>query len=261
VKSFLLHVHPSGSVLALHGAKWMWALWLIPLPAFLYFAIPAELSSGALGEVRLSMIIASLKGPFTLFEERSPGTRRVGNLIVIKGKGTPLKRKSGPHERVLAFVRERPVPFAPDTASVVLDLPVVLDIPPGALLPIPSPPPQLAAAPQYEITGAALFAPASPFVFTGSAPGEIPAPAGPPLPPVVGFIPGGTVPTTPNSPQVSPPVGGTTPGGTPGTSPGGVTIVLPEPAPWTMTILGLFAMGAISRRRIRKPRTGLREGR
>ena len=260
MKSFFRHAYLSAPVLAVRGAIWTRALWLIPLPAFLYLAIPAEFSSRAIGDVRLSLIIASLKAPFTLFEERSPGTRRVGNLIVIKGKGNSIKRKGGPHERVLAAVRERPVLSAPDTARVVLDLPVVLDIPPGALLPIPSTFPQLAAAPQYEITGATPFAPVTPFVFTGSAVGEIPAPAGPLLPPVVAFIPGGTVPTTPNSLPVSPPAGGTT-GGPAGPPSGGGTIVLPEPAPWTMTILGLFAMGAIPRRPMRKPPSGSREGR
>ena len=258
---------PAGGATSLN---WKRAGKLLPVPALLYWLIPILVPDGQLGNATLRMLIANLMSPQALFDQRSPGTRLVGNLITIKGKGKP-------HERVLSTVRERPTP------RVVLDMPVVVDIAPGALLAFPDANPSLMTLPQYPIAGGAPFVPSTPFV--SSPPQGLQIPPGPLLPPLVGFIPGGipsppsSTPVTPAVPVASNPPGnntppggtpdtppggtpgtppggtpGTPPGGTPGTPPGGGVIVLPEPASWTMMLLGLVGIGGFSRRR--KPQTG-----
>jgi hypothetical protein len=232
------------------GAKWKRAIWLVSISAALVLA--AATSDRALSSGGLRVLIAALKDPLALFAERSPGNRGPGPLI-------PTKGKAGPHERVLSEVRDRPTPAGGDTPAVVLDMPPVVDIPAGTLTPMPGeqggtlPPEQLIGTP---------FVPAAPFGTPGFTPGEnIP----PPL--FVGPVPPGGIspPGTPGSPQgpSGPPINiGTTPGGpgtpeTPGgpTPPGGPpdtppgTVVLPEPAPWTMMTLGVFALAVLRRRR------------
>jgi hypothetical protein len=231
------------------GARWKRAIWLVPVSAVLVLAAATGFSDRALSSAGLRVLIAALKDPLALFAERSPGNRGAGPLI-------PTKGKAGPHERVLSEVRDRPAPAGGDTPAVVLDMPPVVDIPAGTLTPMPGeqggtlPPEQLIGTP---------FVPAAPFGTPSFTPGEnIP----PPL--FVGPIPPGGIspPGTPGSPPGPPTIIGTPPGGpgTPGT-PGGPTppsvppdtppgiVVLPEPAPWTMMILGVLALVVLRRRR------------
>lgn len=212
----------------------------------------------AFSYVGLRMLMTALKDPLALLSERSPGNR-TGALISIKGK-------TGPSERVLSSVRDRPGSNA---------APVQLDIPAGTFAP-----PQLQEA-ELAPGGPAgtPFVPASPFGSAPVTPGGTPAAPSIFFPPTGGFIPGTTpsasTPDTSGPPGSTPPgstpPGGTTPGGTPPgetppggttpgetppggtppgeTPPGGGIIVVPEPAPWTMMFLGLIATGALRRRR------------
>jgi hypothetical protein len=212
------------------------------------FLVAATTGFPAFSNVSLRILIAALKDPLALLSERSPGNR-TGALISIKGK-------TGPSERVLSSVRDRP-----DTNAA----PVQLDIPAGAFAPPQFQEAELAPSQPADTP----FVPTSPFGSSSVTPGGAPAAPTFFIPPSSGFFPGETQSASPpaasgppgSTPPGSTPPGGTTPGGTPPgdtppggttpgeTPPGGSTVVLPEPATWSMMILGLFAAGALRRRR------------
>jgi len=258
--------------LAAKGGRWRRALWLLAGLAALILVAAAAFQSSPESHARLGLLIAALKDPMALLSERSPGFR-IGPLIPIKGKGGPRERvlssvrdrpRAGPHERVLASARDRPpVAAAEDTPPVVLDMPVVVDIPTGAFF-TPAAPTQ-AFLPPDQLVGS-LFTPVTPFNYTvpGFTPGETPPPlvatATPDVPSTPGSPSGPSVPPTiiASNPPVTPPgiTPGTNPetpqGSTPVVPPGGGPIILPEPSTWSMMILGLLAIGFVLRRN-RKP--------
>ncbi len=182
-----------------------------------------------LKEIGQKDFLTALVDPLALLDERSPGYRGPGVLLSIK--------PDRPSERVLSTVRDR--------EPALDNLPVVgMDIPPEALTP-PGIIPGNSTLPQDTSLG-------TPF-----APPFLPGPGGSPG---FGFTPGGpTPPNTPTPPGDTPPPGtppGTppsdtpTPPGTPGTpTPPPIIITVPEPAPWTMMILGLFALAMTPRLR------------
>jgi hypothetical protein len=197
--------------------SWKRRLALAPLLAVLFLAGVAEFGSPAFSAASKRLVmtawedsLAALQDPLSLFAERSPGGR---------GAGALLSTKSKPYERVLSTVRDReaPVEFPADDSA-----------PSAAFASIPI------AAPEYESprdqSVASLFFP--PF---------FPTPPGFP-----GFIPG--APPTGTPPTDTPPPESPPPESPPSTPP--VTIVLPEPATWTVMILGLVAV----RWRVRKRR-------
>jgi len=183
----------------------------------------------AISKVSREMIVAALQDPLSLFSDRSPGERLPGAL---------LSTKKGPHERVLSTVRERP------QAS---------DLPPGTDTPIFSAAPPVfesspTAPPTGQFTGPPAFGPPfsnTPFLYPGPPPGAVPPGGTPPD----GAPPGGTPPG--GTPPGGTPPGGTPPGGTPPGEPPGTppTIPVPEPATWTMMLLGLLAVRMAARLR------------
>jgi len=235
-----------GRAAAPRGRNRVRAVLLVPVLASAIL-VAATAGFPAFSYVGLRMLIAALKDPLALLSERSPGNR-TGHLISIKGK-------TGPSERVLSSVRDRPGANA---------APVLLDIPAGTLAPPQFQEAQLAPGG----AGGTPFVPASPFGSSPVTPGGVPAAPSSFFPPTGGFVPGttpsastpGTSPPGGTPPGGTPP-GGTTPGGTPpgetppggtppgDTPPGGGIIVVPEPAPWTMMVLGLIATGTLRRRR------------
>ena len=170
----------------------------------------------AVSKVSRRMIFAALQDPLSLFSGRSPGERRAGALLSTT--------TAAPHERVLSTVRDR------EPAS---------DLPPGTDTPIfPAAP----TATESSAPPGAQFPPAfgppfsnTPFLFPGPPPGTFPPGGTPPG----GTPPGGTPPG--GTPPGEPP-----PGGPPETPP---IIPIPEPATWTMMLLGLLAVGATMRLR------------
>lgn len=218
---------PAHGVPAGRGAKWAFLLVLIPVS--LAFVAAVEHGNPAIGKAIRRKIIAALKDPLNLLDERSPGGRGPRMLLSIKG----------PHERVLSTVRERAPPLSiPPVAANPL-----VAAAPDAVASIPIAPPEFETLPQDQAVTPPPFAPFFPF-----------APLDNPI------VPGGT--STPISPVGTPtpiipvgtptpiiPVGTPTPPETPGTPP---TIIIPEPASWAIMILGLLAIGAAVRRRARK---------
>ena len=190
----------------------------------------------AVSRVSREKIIAALKDPLSLFGDRSPGERRPGALLASK--------KGGPHERVLSTIQDRPQAG---------------DVPPAADNPVFTAAPPLfessSGAPPVGVTPASgpPFS-GTPFLFPGPPPGAPPRgmpPEGVPPggTPPEGTPPGGTPPG--GTPPGGPPPGAPPPGGPPETPPTPV----PEPATWTMVLLGLLTMGAARRlRAARRPR-------
>lgn len=184
-------------------------------------------------------VIAALQDPLALLARRSPGHRGPGALHLTKSA-------AGPHERVLAGVRQRDL--APDLAPAP-GAPVIIDIAPDAVAaPIAAPG---GGADTGPVNGSLMPALVTPVAFPGIA--GLPGPAavnsaGP------GAAPGGTTPGGPGSPGgpgTSPGSPGGPPGspGTPPGSPGGPsagtpppTITVREPATWLLMILGLVVL-------------------
>ena len=167
-------------------------------------------------------VIAALTDPLALFAKRSPGHRGPGALHLTKAA-------AGPHERVLASVRQRDL--APGLAPAP-GAPVVIDIAPGA---VAAPGEAVGTGP---VNGSLMPALVTPTPFPGVPVAAADNPGG------FGAPPGGTTPGSPGglgAPPGSP--GG--PGAPPG-SPGGPstgtpppTITVREPATWLVLILGL----------------------
>jgi hypothetical protein len=178
----------------------------------------------AISRVAKEKIIAALKDPLSLFTDRSPGERRLGALLASK--------KGGPRERVLSTVRDRPQ--AADASPT--DNPIFT--PPPAFEST-SPPPGIPPASGPPFSDTPFFFPGPP---RGAPPGGIPPQGLPPggIPP--GETPPGGIPPGGIPPGGTPP-GGTPPGGPPETPP----VPIPEPATWTVMLLGLAAAGAVAR--------------
>ena len=212
-------------------------LWLAPLLLGLTFVAVTDPGVPALGQAVGKKIIAALKDPLALLGQRSPGKR--------SGTRHLTKTKTGPHERVLSTVRERPA-----AANPLLEAPpVVLDIPAGALAPAPTPLPTVETGP--GVFNPPFFTPFFPIDFPGPGGPSTPTPPGstPPGQPPVGPPPPGQPPGSPSPPGSSPP----TPPGSPPLTPPGPPIPIPEPATWTMMGLGFLA-AVSARRRARKQR-------
>jgi hypothetical protein len=246
-----------GKVPAAKGGRRTRALWLLPATAVLMLAAAAAFNGSPVSQAGLGLLMTALQDPMALFSQRSPG-KRSGPLVSIKGK-------TGPRERVLASVRDRPTPQIADIPAVVLDMPPVVDIPPGTF----STPPQPTITPT-EIIGSP-YVPTTPFStnIPGFIPGETPPPlvatAPPDVPPPTSLLlPPPTIGSNPpeTPPSQTPP--GVTPGSPPGTTPGtppstppetppgttpGGPIVLPEPSSWSVMIMGLIATGFVRRRK------------
>lgn len=176
---------------------------MLALFASVFFVAAAEQGLLAFNNVSKAKIVAALKNPLSLFADRSPGAR---------GEGPLRLTKSGPHERVLASVRERS---------------------PAADTPISDSAPSSAAGPETV----SPLADASPAAF--SRPLDI---GRVPFTPIfyddtpIGY---------PGSPG-TPPGGGTPPGDD---KPPIATL---EPSAWTMMGFGLFAVAGAQFRRARK---------
>ena len=187
----------------------------------------------AISRVSREKIIAALKDPLSLFADRSPGARRPGALLASK--------KGGPRERVLSTVRDRPQAGDGPPAA---DNPIFAAAPPAFESSSDSPPPGVPPASGPPFSG-------TPFLFPGPPRGAPPSGIPPEGVPPGGIPPGGTPPgeTPPGGippggpPPGGPPPGEPPPGGPPGTPP----IPIPEPATWTMMLLGLLAAGAVAR--------------
>jgi len=194
-------------------------------------AIAAALSVATLSIPRLGQAVRegidnSLHGVQTvaaMLAERSPGTRSVGELALLKHK-----REAALHQRALPKIRG---PYTPPTAYEALATP------PAAVPLLPTP-------------QAPLFA-----TVAGGPPEVMPPVGGLPGgsfgPPVFSGIPspgggGGGSFTPPIATTVTPQV------------PVTPAVPVPEPASWGMMLLGFGLMGAVLRRRVpagRKPVT------
>jgi len=228
---------------------------LAPLLAGLFFGAMAGQGFSAVGRINLQAVLVALQDPLSLFAQRSPGKRQSGRLH-------PLKSAKGrPHERVLASVRDRPAaPTAGNPGPVGGDIP-------GSSVTIPIIPPQYEMPPEGPIiTGQPPFpVPPIPFVPIDNPgppitpppgtppPGTPVPPPGTPVPPPGTPVPPPGTPTPPPGTPTPPPETPTPPPGTPTPppeTPPGITV--PEPASWTMMLLGVLALG-VARRRLRKP--------
>lgn len=219
---------------------WKRGLLVALVLAGLFFLAEVGSGNSAISRLGIAAMVAALKDPLAVFNERSPG-KRSGALLSIK--------KGAPHERVLSTVRERPSP--PGTP---------VGIPPGADNPvfaatpaalIPGIPP---AVPGDRVFGPPTFAPFFPGA-VGIRPGEQVPPLiipitqpGLEIPP--DSIPPGTTPGIVPPGETSPEQPSIPPGITPPSEPPEI-IVLPEPGTWGMMILGLFVIGMATRRRAR----------
>ena len=198
---------------------------------------------GNIGKLGKEAVTALLSGPLALLDERSPGGR---------GRGALRSIKSRPYERALPTVRDR--------VTLLDSSPLVeIDIPPGTFAPVSYPQPG-GNTPPEDFTPSAPFS--QPFTdFPGIMAGGMPPlaqysttpPPGsggsPPSPPGSGGSPSPPPPGSGGSPSLPPGSGGSPPpppppgsGETPPPPP--VITPVPEPASWTMALLGLLAVGA-----------------
>jgi hypothetical protein len=199
--------------------SWKRRLALAPLLIVLFLAGVAEFGSPAFSAASKRLLIAALEDSLAALQD--PLSLFAERSPGGRRAGALLSTKSKPHERVLSTVRERETPVEMPDDGPVTSLAF-------ASVPI--------AAPEYDSphdqSVASLFFP--PF-FPNTPPGYS------------GFLPGAPPTATPPTPETPTP-----PPESPPLSPP-VTIVLPEPASWTVMILGLIAIAA--RRRVRKRQT------
>ncbi|HJT43742.1 MAG TPA: hypothetical protein VJ750_09600 [Rhizomicrobium sp.] len=157
--------------------RWKRALLLAPLLVGLFVVAVAEPDPRAIGIAIKDKIIAELKDPLRLYDERSPGRRGSVTLLLKKSK-------AGPRERVLPTIRERePAPGIPASFTPLLATPpeVPSFIPGPGDIPLPNNP----------FTDPPFFLPPLPLPF--GSPDFIPEvpPTGPnpPIPPLLPPIP------------------------------------------------------------------------
>jgi hypothetical protein len=221
--------------------RWKRSLLLVLALAGLFFIALAEDGGPASSKAITSEIIALLNDPLNLLDERSPGGRGSRVLLSIKG----------PHERVLSTVRERESPIPP-----VVDNPAFAT--PEAVASIPMIPPEYETPPSDQLIGSPSFPsfnPTTPLDYPNIAAGGAPTPNVPVAPAVSsGGAPTSQAPAPPAGPADGTPAPSARvpPPALPGTPPTPGITVVPEPATWTMMILGLFAIGAGVRRGARK---------
>jgi len=232
------------------------ALLLAGVLAGAVFATAAVQDGRAIGKV-LRESVAALKDPLSLIADRSPGAR---------GSAALLLTKNGPHERVLSSVRDRdPVPqqdnpFASGAPDQFAGSPLPTDGNPLAGTPLGG-----AGSPDFTRPFSAIPA-VFPFTGAGSTPSSTGAPTpgnGSPSIPGDASAPGAALPPinisspsnppSPGAPQPDPPPPGSP---SPPDPPGSPLLPtpptsIPEPATWTMMVLGLLAAGASARRRCR----------
>jgi hypothetical protein len=171
------------------------------------------------------------------------------------------KSGAGPHERVLAGVRQRGPgsDVAPDAVPVAM-----VDIAPGAVAPPAAPPGDSSGTGgngylMPDIIGAPFGFPGSPGGFpvgpavSGISPGTAGGPDSPNSPPGNTDTPSGGSPNSPPGNTDTPPGGGpNSPPGNTDTPPGGgppTTIPVPEPATWPLMALGLIVLLVMRRNR------------
>jgi hypothetical protein len=214
----------------------------------LFVTVLAE--PGAVGKIGKGIAVA-LRMPLALLAARSPGEREPGMLRLTKGER--------PEERVLPTVRDRE---GPDAANPIFGNP-------DAFNPI-APGPSNSNALSAPDAGTSPFAPSFGrpsfpgfLIPGGSTPNsDQPPPQGPPtstdLPPVTDNPPGSTTDLPPPEGPITPPPDipggpippdGPNPPGEPNPPDGPPTLVIPEPATWTITGFGLLAAGLFWRRR------------
>lgn len=192
-----------------------------------------------------AVLASSWRSPMAMLAGRSPGGRGAGALYNTK-PGYEMKAASvrpgspGPHERVLAAMRERPV--LPTVAEALAPAVTPLDLAMGT-------PASFGDGILPGLGVPAVNAPGSRPFLTSSRPGGGGGggviPAAEPTP-----VPSETPDPTPTSTPTAPPTDTNpiTPPGTPPISP------VPEPATWAMNIVGLFLVGSALRIRNRKYR-------
>jgi hypothetical protein len=220
--------------------RWKRTVWLVLALVSLFIAVMAEHGGPAVSNAIKTEIIAALKDPLNLLDERSPGERGPRVLLSIKR----------PHERVLSTVRQREVPLG---TPLTVDNPDVAAFP-EAVASIPIVPPEYDTLPLDQVIGSPSFPqffPNTPADYSNIIPGGEPTPtSNTPTPPLVSS---GTPPDYPNVvPEGAPTLTTNAPNPTtvtPGAPPNPSTLALPEPAPWAMMILGLFGIGVLVRRR------------
>jgi hypothetical protein len=189
-----------------------------------------------------AVLASSWRSPVTMLAGRSPGGRGAGALYNTK-PGYEMKAayvrpgSPGPHERVLAAMRQRPM--LPTVADALAPAATPLDLAMGTpasfgdgILPG-------LGVPAVDTPGARPFLPSSRSGGGGVIPAAEPIPE-----------PSETPDPTPTSTPTAPPTDTNliTPPGSPPISP------VPEPATWAMNIIGLFLIGSALRVRNRKYR-------
>lgn len=224
-----LHFHPLP-----RPPKWKRTLLLVPPLLGLFYVAVAEPSGRSIAKTITHKVFAALTDPLSLFSERSPGMRLAGQLLSTKGK-------TGPHERVLATVRDRE-----PTVPPVVDNPVD-----DSTSAIPVIPPQYDAPPTDRTLGALPFVPPNPFIPPGFIPGSFTPPNQPPITTPEPPGPPGTNPPPGSPPPGGPPPDGPPPGTPPPVTPPGTppATPIPEPSTWTLMLFGFFAVAAAGRRR------------
>ena len=161
--------------------KWKRVLLLAPLLVGLFVVAVAEPDPRAIGMAIKDKILAELKDPLRLYDERSPGRRGSVTLLLKKSK-------TGPRERVLPTIRERePAPGIPASGDPLFAMPPEIPsfIPgPGDFPPLDNP-----------FTGPPFFPP--PFGPPGFIPEVPPTGPNPPLPPLPPLPPPTPIPEPP----------------------------------------------------------------